>query len=488
MPKSAGQPREKGDAKQKRPKFKNLPDPSEFAGSVARYVNVLLAWIGKTDIGSIHRAETPGPIRELLRSEYGRQFDEVHLIHSLTEKERSLIADFEAGVQRDFSKTVRLHEHPELDPIKYDLIFPATLSTMKAIEESHAPKIVKWHIHTSPGSSAMQASLLILGSTRFQPATFYWTYFDREAGKLSKGTVDLPFALKLSNYSLASHDTLIGGVMAGSLDASVHFESILGHDPRLEEIKRRAMIVARSDARVLIQGESGTGKELFAKAIHNASPRVKGQFRAINCAGLQNELVEIELFGAVSGAYTSCDKDRTGFLAVCDKGTLFLDELAELSAPAQAKLLRYLNDQTFYKVGSTTEEKSDARIITATNEDLRAAVIEGRFRSDLYYRIAECVLYIPPIRERGADIDQLAQHFLDEANDRFGKNEKTRVAGYRMKKRLGDACLEFLRGKPWPGNARELKLVIHRTALFNMTEEILTPEHLKRELEPMAQS
>ena len=482
MAKSAVRPGAPDTAKSRRPKFQNLPDPAAVAEAKVRSVNLLVAWVGHTDIRNIHHPKSPGPIRELLRSEYGSTFDGVHLIQALGAAERAQLPELEAAIRAEWHNPFTIHEFPSFDPIDYEKIFPATFETMRAVEGKYAPAAVNWHIHTSPGSSAMQASLLILGSTFFQPTTFYSTWFDPKSEKVHVRIATIPFALRLSNYTLASGDTMF---IPGSLDTAVHFESILGHDPALEEVKRRAMIVAKSDARVVIQGESGTGKELFAKAIHDASSRKSGEYRAINCAALQNELVEIELFGAAAGAYTSCDKDRTGFLRVCDKGTLFLDELGELSAPAQAKLLRYLNDRKFYKMGSTVEETSDARILAATNVDLRERVASGAFRADLYYRLAECVLYLPPLRKREPrDLRLLAQHFLDEANERFGANQKTKIAGYHMKKPLGEACFEFLSKQPWNGNARELKLVLHRAALFNMDAEELTPAQIERELEP----
>ncbi|MCK7613713.1 sigma-54-dependent transcriptional regulator [Roseibium sediminicola] len=215
--------------------------------------------------------------------------------------------------------------------------------------------------------------------------------------------------------------------------------------------------VARSSASVFITGESGTGKEVCAEAIHKSSPRAKGPFVPLNCAAIPKDLIESEIFGHVKGAFTGATSDRDGAAARADGGTLFLDEICELELNLQAKLLRFLQSGTVQKVGSDSLKKVDVRILCATNRDPLDEVESGRFREDLYYRLHVLPIGLPPLRARGADILELARHFLTQ----FAKEEGKVFEGFSVE------AEETLMAHAWPGNVREMQNTIRNLVVLN---------------------
>ncbi|MGH2481623.1 MAG: sigma-54 interaction domain-containing protein, partial [Ktedonobacteraceae bacterium] len=230
--------------------------------------------------------------------------------------------------------------------------------------------------------------------------------------------------------------------------------------------------VARSDtASVLITGESGTGKEVVAHAIHEQSPRVQGPFHPLNCASIAINLLESELFGYEQYAFTDAKKQKRGLLELADGGTLFLDEIGEMPLDMQAKLLRVLETRSFYRLGGNKEVKIDVRVLAATNRNLEAALKQGLFRSDLFYRLAVLRIELPPLRERPDDILLFASRFLEDLNRSLGRSIR----------RISPEAQRFLMAYQWPGNVRELKNVIERAMILSSGEELL-PVHLPREI------
>ena len=234
------------------------------------------------------------------------------------------------------------------------------------------------------------------------------------------------------------------------------FEEIIGDSPAIQSVFEQIRVVAPTDTSVLLIGETGAGKELIAKALHQHSARKDRLFICVNCAALPGELVESELFGHEKGAFTGATSQRKGRFELANRGTLFLDEVGELSAHAQAKLLRVLQEQSFERVGGTHTLRVDVRVIAATNRNLGAMVSEGSFRADLYYRLNVFPIAIPALRERRGDVPLLAQYFLERMGRKLG----------RSLQRIDAHSLQQLNGYSWPGNVRELQNVIERAAIL----------------------
>jgi two-component system response regulator PilR (NtrC family) len=225
--------------------------------------------------------------------------------------------------------------------------------------------------------------------------------------------------------------------------------------------------VAQTKTNILISGESGTGKELVAKAIHQLSPRKDNPIVTINCAGIPESLIESELFGYKKGAFTGAATDKEGLFDVADGGTVFLDEVGELTPAIQVKLLRVIQERTFTAVGGTEEKNVDVRFISATNKDLEQEVIENNFREDLYFRLNVIHIDVPPLRKRDGDLPLLAQHFLEEYSQELEKEIK-KISAYAM---------DILAQYSFPGNVRELENIIERSVALE-TSNIVLPESL----------
>lgn len=234
------------------------------------------------------------------------------------------------------------------------------------------------------------------------------------------------------------------------------FNSIIGESKEIKEAITLARKAAPTDATILLLGETGTGKEVFAQAIHNESARAAKPFQALNCSALSKELLESELFGYKAGAFTGANQNKTGLLEEANKGTLFLDEVGDMPADLQAKLLRVLENHSFIKVGDTSATSVDVRIIAATNRDLSQDVKDGKFREDLYYRLNIFTIHLPPLRNRKKDIPLLAQYYLDV----FSAKTNLRVHS------MSDDFLLHLQQHAWKGNIRELKNVIERAVIL----------------------
>jgi two-component system, NtrC family, response regulator HydG len=287
---------------------------------------------------------------------------------------------------------------------------------------------------------------------------------------IQQGAIDyLPKPLTVDAFRTALHQALaIHPATQRHLHEYAHgFDRIVSVSPQMRLVKHLAKEVASTDATVLITGESGTGKELFAQAIHATSPRAKGPFIALNCAGIPEHLLESELFGYQRGAFTDAKQSKPGRFQLAEGGTLFLDEIGEMSLTAQAKLLRVLEDHVVDPLGDTQSHRVDIRVVTATNEDLPAHIKAGRFRLDLFYRLNVYQLRIPPLRERVDDIEPILASFLAAARRDHG----SRIAG------IAPAALTLLQRYDWPGNVRELHNVVEGLTI-TCKEETIRPEHL----------
>lgn len=251
------------------------------------------------------------------------------------------------------------------------------------------------------------------------------------------------------------------------------FGPLLGASPPMQEVYRLIELAGASSAPVLITGETGTGKELVARTIHQMSERGKGPFVAVNCSAIPETLMESELFGHERGAFTGAHERKAGFFELADGGTIFLDEITEMSPALQVKYLRILQDGVVRRIGGKNEIKVDVRIIAATNRDAAQAVKEKAFREDLYYRINVLAIALPPLRRRADDIPLLVEAFIAEFNEKYGRHVKA----------VDEVATMRLRDHAWPGNVRELRNVIER-AVVGCGEELITPTYLPLGLAP----
>ncbi|WP_116788671.1 sigma-54-dependent transcriptional regulator [Flavobacterium psychrotrophum] len=274
-----------------------------------------------------------------------------------------------------------------------------------------------------------------------------------------------------------SHLTKKVARLEARLDTTFSFGKIIGVSAEIAEASDLAKKASSSDITVLLTGETGTGKEVFANAIHQNSNRKSENFLAINCSAISHDLLESELFGHKEGAFTGALRNKKGLLLEADKGTVFLDEIGEMPLDLQAKLLRVLETGEFLPVGDTKPQKTNIRIIAATNRNLKEEIERGKFRMDLYYRLSVFKIHLPPLRDRVSDIELLANHFLQQFAEKNNKAIKP----------MAGKIIQLLRYYDWPGNIRELRNVIERSVTLENTCELQIdnlPSEIKEQLEP----
>lgn len=438
---------------------------------------ILLSWIGTTDLlsmaadldppqqkricealkvtGSLKKQD--GPIRTLLKHE---TFQAVHLL-----------TNYAPALNRSFAKWLGgspvLHAVPLEDPTDYAGIFTAVKATLDKIGDVPGAELA---LFLSPGTPAMAAIWILVGKSR-RDVVFYQTHGGRS------WQTEIPFDV-VANFApdLAKvPDAGLQHLAAKQPNEIKGFESIVGTSRVLRLAAGRAEKAACRDVPVLILGESGTGKEMFAHAIHAASRRSERPYVPINCAAIPESLLESELFGHVKGAYTGAAKDHVGAFQRAHGGTIFLDEVGECSPDMQAKLLRVLQPppgkgpcyREFTPVGGNKPLTSDVRIVAATNRDLLDDIGAGRFREDLFYRLAVIKLKLPPLRERKTDIAALVDALMHEINTEFRGQEP----GYENK-HLSDAAKRFVHRYHWPGNVRQLRNTLVEAAVMAVGDTI----------------
>ena len=358
-------------------------------------------------------------------------------------------------------------------PTEFGEIYTAAVRACEQALATNPESALTFHL--SPGTPAMAAVWIILAKTRF-PATMIES--SREHGVR---TASVPFDISADFLPdlLRQPDRELERLSAGLPPEAPEFDAIVHRSPVMQRVILRARRVAPRSIPVLLEGETGTGKELMARAIHQASPRRDRPFIAVNCGALPPELVESELFGHDKGAFTGADRARPGYFVAANGGTLFLDEIGELPPAAQVKLLRVLQEGAVVRVGATTPRDVDVRVIAATNRTLTEEVAEGRFREDLFYRLAVAVLKLPPLRERPGDVGHLADRLLQQIDA-----ESANEPGYQSK-RISASARNVLSRHPWPGNVRELSNTLRRAAIWSDGSSI-TAEDLHDALLPAA--
>jgi DNA-binding NtrC family response regulator len=441
------------------------------AGMKSNRVSVLVSWLSPEDMQAYSRRHgglelkdvasvagsksggakgSRGSLAALLRD---TRFDEVHLLSEhVTEAVKRCASELRSGAI--------LHQVKVGGKDPYLASFNAAKGVLEKVVDPRREG-VELSLGLSSGSAANIAAWVLLGKTLYG-ATFV-DVRDRDVV-----TVQVPFDLEADvlHRMLEASDRLIQD--SSQLDVAVEFGGITGKSAIIRKAVTRAAKIAPRDVNVLLLGESGVGKEVFAHAIHKESLRRSKEIVEVNCAALPTNLLESELFGHVKGAFTDAKERRAGKFEVADQGTLFLDEVAECDLQMQAKLLRVLQPpregrpttRCFSPVGADDVKRVDVRIIAATNRDLRREIEAGRFREDLYYRLAGVTIHIPPLRERGGDVLLVADALLANINEDFSR---AGVPGY-VEKKLASAAKKFIRSYAWPGNIRQLRNALTQAA------------------------
>ncbi|HPM51622.1 MAG TPA: sigma-54 dependent transcriptional regulator [Rhodoglobus sp.] len=407
-----------------------------------------------------------GPIAQALDA---RTFDEVVLVSDYPEAE---VKAFLGWLKQRTSTSIDASFVKLSGPTNFGEIYEAATQTcLRALGEQRATTALTCHL--SPGTPAMAAVWIILAKTRF-PAELIES--SRERGVQ---TASVPFDISADFIPdlLREQDERLRQLSGAEPPVAPEFADIIHRSRVMGRLIQRARRVAVRAVPVLIEGESGTGKEMLARAIHRASPRRDAPFVAVNCGAIPGELLESELFGHEKGAFTGAGQAHKGYFEAADGGTLFLDELGELPGPAQVKLLRVLQEGEVVRLGSTKPAKVDVRIVAATNKTLTEEISAGRFREDLFYRLAVAVLKIPPLRERTGDLGLLMDTLLEQVN-REGS-----VETQGKHKKLSAGARNLMLAHPWPGNVRELMNTLRRAVIWSDSATI-TAEDAREALLP----
>ena len=427
--------------------------------------SVLLSWIGFNDLNYVKNKEAGvGPVIALLQSDYSINLDEIYLLHNNSRKEDT--KKYISHIKETYKdKKINFHECLLENPTDYEKIYKIALKLIEEIKKKNKEEI-KWHFHTSPGTSQMSSIWLLLAKTKY-PATLYQSYKDKISEKQHVKIVDVPFNIALE--FIPELKKKADRELVETWNEIPEFTRIIHKSDVMKELLNKAHRIAVHEVPVLILGETGTGKELFSEAIHKGSGRAEKEMKTLNCAAIQETTATAQLFGWKKGAFTGAIKDSKGLFEVCNGGTLFLDEIGDLSLETQTRLLRAIQYGEIQKIGDHETIKVDVRIIAATNKNLMKMVIEGTFREDLFHRINVGILNIPPLRERREDIGLIADHFLNEINDKFSKNQK--IFSYKHKK-FSENTKNFIKNYSWPGNVRELYHTLQRACIWSDSEVI----------------
>ena len=431
---------------------------------------ILFAWIGNTDLRA-SRGESATGLGPIAQAVTERPFTHVVLISNYKEEDEKRYVGW---ISKNFSATVLKYHVPLASPTDFKEIYKTATNTIDDVRKKIVPEEFHAVYHLSPGTPAMAAIWIILSKTS-HPAELI-----ESSQQSGVRTVSLPFEISVDYIPdiLKPADDDILKLTQGLPPESPEFGAIIHRCKEMKRAIARARRLAVHDVPVLVQGESGTGKELFARAIHASSPRKDKPFVAVNCGSIPHELVESEFFGHKRGSFTGAVADRDGYFTVADGGTLFLDEVGELPLPAQVKLLRAIQENKIVRIGSGKAESINIRIVAATNRNLIEDVASGRFREDLFHRIAVGVLNLPPLRNRQGDLNLVIDYMLDSINRRFGKEH-----GWKHKK-LSAGARNLMHQHPWPGNIRELNNTLSRAAIL-IAGETIEPDDIREALFPV---
>ena len=415
-------------------------------------MKVLVSWIGQTDLNASQGDVTAGlgPVAQAIEQQ---EFDRAVLLSNYPEKNSS------AYVRWLKQRALCPVDHRAVQlsgPTNFGEIYEAVVAQVSSLLETYGPE-TRLTFHLSPGTPAMAAVWIIVAKTRFAAELIE----SSKAHGVRPANVPFDISADFIPELLRRPDRDLERLTAGLPAEAPEFAEIIHRSSTMRRVIAKAQKVAPRSVPVLVEGESGTGKELLARAIHNASPRRGRPFIAVNCGAIAADIAESELFGHKKGAFTDARADRKGHFHSADGGTLFLDEVGELSPPIQVKLLRALQEGQIVRLGESQPIAVDIRVISATNRTLTQEVADGRFREDLFYRLAVAVIRIPPLRERAGDLGLLIDHLLAKIN-----RDSAAEPAWEDKK-LSAGGRNLLQQHSWPGNVRELLNTLTRAAVWS---------------------
>lgn len=442
--------------------------------------NILVSWLGHTDLKAMAQDST-ATIRKAVEDVVGPVGEKVKIglgpIKTLTTQVQFdsfyLLSNYKTLLNKAFTSWVGCNpvilDVDLKNPTDYQEIYSIVEAKIKALHAKEG-RDQTYNFLLSPGTPAMAAIWILLGKTKY-PAKFYQTY----NGKYLSTEIPFDITVDVLPELLQDTDAYLQQFAAKIPQEIQGFENIIGNSQPIKIAVGRAQKAALRNVPVLITGESGTGKELFSRAIHSASSRRDKPFIPINCAAIPKELLESELFGHVKGAFTGAVENKIGAFEQAHEGILFLDEIGECDPAIQAKLLRVLQPipgeassiREIQPVGTAKTKKVDVRIVAATNKDLLQMIDNGTFREDLYYRLAVITISLPPLRERKADIPEIASRLLRQINEDFAIQEPS----YRHKY-FSAATNKYVKQHLWQGNVRQLYNVLLQAAVMSNSDEI----------------
>jgi DNA-binding NtrC family response regulator len=446
-------------------------------------MDILLTFAGNRDPFNpevVKGVFTDGPVLTLLAERF---FAAVHIFTTSNTLPNAQQIQQEIATRAGNCRT-RIHNLDIPDPTDYEALFLHMSARCREIQEEYRDRQPIFHIATASGTPQMQTVWFLLAQSGLVPATLLKITPPRFLRPGQKAVSEIRLSLEsFPRITLPSPETLeIAATYLRKEKLEAEREELvrefsglqmIGRSPALTKVMETVRAAALYDSAVLIQGETGTGKELVARAIHFNSTRKTEPMITVNCAAIPETLVESELFGHEKGAFTGADRQKKGKFELADRGTIFLDEIGDMPLPAQAKILRVLQDKAITRVGGEKTISADVRVIAATNRNLTELIAEGRFREDLYYRLRVIDIPVPALRERREDIPLLVEYFLDRHKRR-----------YRQKKQFSREAMRRILEYPWPGNVRELENAIERAFVLSggnvikdadLPPEIVTP-------------
>jgi transcriptional regulator with PAS, ATPase and Fis domain len=409
--------------------------------------DILFSWIGGTDLNEFKEEKDPTKA-PLARAVLQRSFDEIYLASNYKRAETD---KYIAWLRATCTTEIHYEQAKLNTPTDYNAIYRFVEKKLTRLSQEHHD--LNLTIHLSPGTPQMAAVSILLGKTLFSANTKF-LQSSREQGLVD---VEVPFNISAEFVPKRFGQALFDRA-SGAAPKSANFSKIIGDSRQLLDAIEDAAKFSHFNIPVLILGESGTGKELIANAITNScTDRPPSIYKTVNCGAIAGDLINSELFGHVKGAFTGAIRDKKGIFEAADGGTVFLDEFGELPQETQVRLLRVIQEKKITPIGSTEEILVNVRIIAATNRNLPKDIAEGRFREDLFHRVAVGIVNLPPLRDREGDLFQLTNHFMETICNTYGFKEK----------KLSPKARNLILDHDWPGNVRELDNALTRASVLS---------------------